>query len=128
MRYLAPPVIPCPLILIRIRIRILILILIHVQILIRLKPTVWSQQKLILQDIRLILLNTVIYPVLHIGITRLCRRSILQEATTVYTIMLHIHLRSYCTILLVLDLIHTNLTNDQSNYSIRKILNDRTQA
>lgn len=131
---LAPPVLSCP------------LILIHVQTLIRLKPVAWSQQILILQDIRLILLTTVIYPVRHIistylpeiflnhldilslGIIRPCHHTILREIITVYPIILDIRLRSYFTILLVPDLIHTNLTNDQFNSSIRRILSDRIQV
>jgi hypothetical protein len=51
---LAPPVLTCP------------LILIHVQTLIRLKPMAWFQQTWILQDIRLILQTTVMYPARHI--------------------------------------------------------------
>ena len=123
---------------------IIIILLIHVQALIRLKPVAWSQQTWILQDI-LILLTTVIYPARHkstyllvmfvnhldiilsLGIIRLCHMILLREITTVYTIMLDIRPRNYFTIL-VPDLMHTNMINDQFNSSIRKILSDRIQV
>lgn len=57
---LAPPVPSCPIIL------IILILLILVQILIRLKPVAWSQQTSTRQDIRLILLTTVMFPAPHI--------------------------------------------------------------
>ena len=65
---------------------------------------------------------------LSLGIIRLCHHSILREVTMVYPIMLDIRLRNNFTILLVPDLIHTNLTNDQFNSSIPRILSDRIRV
>ena len=128
---LAPPVLSCP------------PILIHIQTLARLKLVAWSHQTLILQDIPLILLTTVMcrhtstylpeilvnrLDKLSLGIIRLCHHSILREVATVYPIMLVILHRSNFTILLVPDLIHTNLTNDQFNSLIRRILSDQIQV
>ena len=78
---LAPPVPSCPIIL------IILIPLILVQIPIRLKPVAWSQQTT-LQDIRLILLTTVMFPARHI-ISRYLLKSFVNHLNTKHTIPRH---------------------------------------